>query len=148
MVIFWFGSEVFENALLQEAFHQVPIFDQSVADWVLNRIPGGIECFIADEEVQIFHPFRDAAGALIADFGRLLYGNRRRNDKLGLLVRCETELCVARSHVDHASWQSTGHFAPVLIWNLQRTALPPNEDPELREKLLFETNFWSFVAEN
>lgn len=61
----------------------------------LNRVPGGIERLIADEEVQILHSLRNAAGALVTDFSRFLYGNRRRNDKLGLLVRCEAELCVA-----------------------------------------------------
>jgi hypothetical protein len=36
-MVLWFRPQVFEDALLKEPFHKVPILDQAVTYWVLKQ---------------------------------------------------------------------------------------------------------------
>lgn len=54
--------------------------------WYLDRVAGHFQGLVTNEEVEIVDAFRHPTRGLIANFGRFLDGNRRRNDVLRLFV--------------------------------------------------------------
>ncbi len=106
------GPQVLENALLPEELHEVPVFDEAMANGVLDRVAGpGLERLVADEEVEVVDALADPTRGAVAHARRLLDRDSRRDDELGLLVAREPELRVTRSVVYHAGWQTRRHLS-------------------------------------
>lgn len=97
-MIFGLASQVFENRVLPEPLHVIPVFNLTVSNGIVDRVGravGGGEGLVANVKVEVF-------GTLTTDVaaGRSFGGgNHCREDERGGIVTGKTEFCVTGTAV-------------------------------------------------